>query len=503
MDNIDLLHYNRSEKYVRAIKKQYKALIDEISRLTVSYGVDVSKPFDFSDYPQLHKEVDKLLKNFAGNMVHTIDIGIQNEWYLGIKKVSEYLPFNLKRSSENRAKNKSFISERVWKYMEQYKGELEMALDLGIGKGRSANILAREIKQYLNEPDKLFRRVRDKHGNLHLSKKAKKYHSGQGVYRSSFKNAQRLARTETNRAYHEAIWHKYNELDFVVGYEVKLSNNPKHCPFCSAMAGKYPKDFKFKGWHPNCRCSTIPILAKDINDVKEEEKIKEIPDNLKSWLEENKEKIDHAKSKPWFITENNLYLKESKIRSEVLTLMDVAKKSKKSVFELADSIAKQLDGKLAPINLKTEKSILRKVKTELNGDVSQIKDAIRTTIVLREDVFKKILKNSSFFSIFERVKIQSSEQFAGYSGILTNIKTKRGIWAEIQFNTDKMIYAKEKPSDAIRIIGKKRWKEINKEIGLEGGLGHYFYEEMRMLPKNDIRRIELEKKSIEYYSKFR
>ncbi|MDO4763731.1 MAG: hypothetical protein Q4A00_05060, partial [Flavobacteriaceae bacterium] len=82
-------------------------------------------------------------------------------------------------------------------------------------------------------------------------------------------------------------------------------------------------------------------------------------------------------------------------------------------------------------------------------------------------------------------------------------KTKRGIWAEIQFNTEKMIYAKEKPNDAIRIIGEKRWKEINKETGLEGGLGHRFYEEMRVLPKNDIRRIELEKKSIEYYSKFR
>ncbi|MDO4764230.1 MAG: minor capsid protein [Flavobacteriaceae bacterium] len=308
MDKIDLLHYNRSEKYVRAIKKQYGALIEEISRLAVSYGVDVSKPFDFSDYPQLQKEVDKLLKDFADNMVHTIDTGRQNEWHLGIKKVSEYLPFNLKRSSENGAKNTAFVSDRVWKYTEQYKRELEMALDLGIGRGQSANGLAREIKQYLNEPDRLFRRVRDKHGNLHLSKKAKEYHPGQGVYRSSFKNAQRLARTETNRAYHEAIWRKYNEFDFVVGYEVRLSNNPKHCPFCSAMAGRYPKDFKFTGWHPNCRCSTIPIMAKDIDNIKEEEKIEDIPNNLKNWIEENREKIRNAKSVPWFMRDNEGYV---------------------------------------------------------------------------------------------------------------------------------------------------------------------------------------------------
>ncbi|MDO4763732.1 MAG: hypothetical protein Q4A00_05065 [Flavobacteriaceae bacterium] len=137
-------------------------------------------------------------------------------------------------------------------------------------------------------------------------------------------------------------------------------------------------------------------MARDVDAVKEGERVEDIPNNLKEWLEENREKIGSAKSVPWFVEDNNFYLKESKIRSEVLTLMDVAKKSKKNVFELANSIAKQLGGKLAPINLKTEKSILRKVKTELNGDVSQIKDAIRTTIVLREDVFKKILENSSF-----------------------------------------------------------------------------------------------------------
>lgn len=77
------------------------------------------------------------------------------------------------------------------------------------------------------------------------------------------------------------------------------------------------------------------------------------------------------------------------------------------------------------------------------------------------------------------------------------------IFAEIQFNTEKMIYAKEKPQDAIRIIGEKRWREINKETGLEGGLGHKFYEEMRVLPENSKRYLELKKKSIEYYSNFR
>jgi len=37
-----------------------------------------------------------------------------------------------------------------------------------------------------------------------------------------------------------------------------------------------------------------------------------------------------------------------------------------------------------------------------------------------------------------------------------------------------MIFAKEKPEDAKKIIGEKRWNEIHKETGLEGGLGHKF-----------------------------
>ena len=36
--------------------------------------------------------------------------------------------------------------------------------------------------------------------------------------------------------------------------------SPNHCPFCEEIGGKYPKDFKFWGWHPHCRCTTIPIL---------------------------------------------------------------------------------------------------------------------------------------------------------------------------------------------------------------------------------------------------
>lgn len=507
MDNSDFQHYNRSERYVREIKKIYQALIKEVSGLMALGKIDLEKPFSFSDYPHLAKQFDEIFRFYTENLTLKIESYKGKEWRYGEVKAYQSAGVEVPKIKIPPVRPPKELSERVWKHLSQYKGELELGLDLSIGKGKSANEIARDLKQYLNEPDRLFRRVRDKHGNLHLSKNAQNYHPGQGVYRSSFKNAQRLARTETNRAYHEASWRKYQEWDFVVGYEVRLSNNPKHCPFCSAMAGKYPKEFKFFGWHPNCRCTTIPILAKDIDDVLESEKITELPKPMRDWLNDNADKIEKAKNKPWFVVENGEFLKDNKVKQNIFSLMDKAKKSESEIIDFANKITSKFGGKIIPINFKTYDSIFRKVKNELNGDVSQVKDAIRTTIIFDENTLQRFVKDKDIFSIFTRVKIQIPENFAGYSGILANIKTKNGIFAEIQFNTEKMIYAKEKPINAIKIIGVKKWRQIEKEVGVEGGLGHQFYEEMRILDKRVPEQLkkwkELEKKSIEYYSKFR
>lgn len=321
MDNSDFQHYNRSERYVREIKKIYQALIKEVSGLMALGKIDLEKPFSFSDYPHLAKQFDEIFRFYAENITLKIESYKGKEWRYGEMKAYQSAGVEVPKIKIPPVRPPKELSERVWKHLSQYKGELELGLDLSIGKGKSANEIARDLKQYLNEPDRLFRRVRDKRGNLHLSKNAQNYHPGQGVYRSSFKNAQRLARTETNRAYHEASWRKYQEWDFVVGYEVRLSNNPKHCPFCSAMAGKYPKEFKFFGWHPNCRCTTIPILAKDIDDVLESEKITELPKPMRDWLNDNADKIEKAKNKPWFVVENGEFLGKINKREQAKSIL--------------------------------------------------------------------------------------------------------------------------------------------------------------------------------------
>ena len=85
--------------------------------------------------------------------------------------------------------------------------------------------LSRDVRQYLKYHNKLFRRVRDKDGVLRLSKAAAAFHPGRGVYRSSYKNALRLTATENNIAYRTCDHLSWNALPFVLGQEIKTSNN--------------------------------------------------------------------------------------------------------------------------------------------------------------------------------------------------------------------------------------------------------------------------------------
>lgn len=211
------------------------------------------------------------------------------------------------------------LSERVWRYANDFKSEIELGIDIGIRDGRDARGMARDLKQYLQHPDKLFRRVRDEHGNLQLSKAAAAFHPGRGVYRSSYKNALRLAATETNMAYRTADQERWKDFDFVVGQRVCLSpTNHPVTDICDELKGEYPKDFKFVGWHPHCRCYVESILKSD-KELKEDTRriirgeqptddsanaVRDTPPNFDAWVKDNQWRIEHAKTPPYFIRDN-------------------------------------------------------------------------------------------------------------------------------------------------------------------------------------------------------
>lgn len=195
------------------------------------------------------------------------------------------------------------LSDRVWNITQQTKSQLEFYLNSGIATGRSSNEISRDMRQLLDKPDKRFRRIRNDEGKLVLSRPMKDYHPGQGVYRSAKMNALRTSSTTTNAAYRTADYERWSNQDFVLGIEIHRSaNNRGPCKICDAMVGRYPKTFKFTGFHPFCICFATPITMEPenfadflLNDtVPKEQVITDIPQGAKDFVSENKDGLQSA-----------------------------------------------------------------------------------------------------------------------------------------------------------------------------------------------------------------
>lgn len=268
-------------------------------------------------------------------------------------------------------------------------------------------------------------------------------------------------------------------------------------------------------WGSNCRCYKIPILKTEEEfwewDGRNEattasvNEVKDVPDAFKKWVLDNQERISTAKKRntlPYFLRDNKSVYQKITVESSISEIVKRASSVGDEVQSIAERIAIKNGGYVTPINFKSTTSITRKVITE-GITPYDIKDAVRTTITVPksriEDVLEELYKTEGFL----RLKRQKPESFMGYSGNIVNIRTTNGLTAEIQVNTERMIFAKERPEDAKRILGKKRWEEIHNEAGMEGGLGHKYYEQWRILDKSSNEALKIVEKSIEYYSHFR
>lgn len=230
----------------------------------------------------IEKQIERLLDDLHTQLVSNISNTVTDVWNLGNRKADELVTGYIKDMAiSTTLREKLFsrnadalntllkrkdefgktISSRVWDITDGAMDNLEYYLSSGLSSGRPAALISQDIRQLLNEPNRRFRRVRDANGKLVLSQPMKDYHPGQGVYRSSYKNALRLAATETNKAFRTADYERWQKMDFVTGYEVERSpSNHGPCPVCDAKAGQYSKDFKFTGWHPFCICIATPVM---------------------------------------------------------------------------------------------------------------------------------------------------------------------------------------------------------------------------------------------------
>ena len=286
----------------------FRSAIHEASLIAELAPFDPAEPFRFDLYPVTKRRSDLLIDQLYKRVLGEVTASISYAWGRAHDKDDELerlvrgsVATGLRRDEAlaafiARRDGGMSLSDRVWRSANQARQELEMAIDLGLREGQDAPALSRSVRAYLIEPERLFRRVRDVHGELHLSKRAEAYHPGRGVYRSSYKNALRLTATETNIAYRTADYERVQELDFVRGVRVNLSKNhtlngkPFTC-ICDEFAGDYPKDFKFVGWHPLCRCYTTTILAEDPDEPEKTPAVKVVPAGMREWIATNNDKV--------------------------------------------------------------------------------------------------------------------------------------------------------------------------------------------------------------------
>lgn len=341
-------HQRGIRRSAKDVEELMRAAEREAVRIAESVGVDS---------PAGRKRMEALMKKLASEIEVRIENGSKTEWEracakndaliasiaalsaLKAEQIERYQQRNLEalKAFNMRKTGGLGLSDRVWKVTEQFKQELGLALEEGIGEGKSAAELTKDVRRYLNEPNRLFRRVRSrKDGPLRLSKAAAAYHPGRGKYRSSYKNALRMTATEGNMAYRSADWERWGQMDSVVGIEVQLSNNHtikdakgKLRPLtdiCDTLAGKYPKEFKFVGWHPLCRCRAVPIMKTQEEIIEDTKRIlagkkplppsssknyvKEPHEGFSKWAKDNAERIEAARGRdklPYFVRDNDKY----------------------------------------------------------------------------------------------------------------------------------------------------------------------------------------------------
>lgn len=357
------------ERNAKEVSQLYDDAIMEIAQAMKGLEIDENQPFNFEDYG-LQDKVDDIMDRLEASITNKVRDGVVAAYgmsyancealikyavgeHVSDKVMKRFLPkLRAEQAANAFMKNVPTPSGKLWN------GEtlalMTSAVEDAIKQGMSASKMATQIKKYLLDPDDWHRRFRykvgeDEEGNSIYGRKWKKrewdettkryywvdhkpgephpgHVGGSGAYRSSYKNALRYARTTTNIAYRTADYDQYQELPFVIGIEIKLSNNHPVPDICDDLAGVYPKDFKWTGWHPNCRCYQVPALAKmkevakmvdailddeDPYTVPLEGVISDVPDNFKGWLTKNEERMSRAVSMPYFIRDNTAYISTS------------------------------------------------------------------------------------------------------------------------------------------------------------------------------------------------
>lgn len=342
---------------------------DYVKKLTsLGYGEDVLEDdalFNFDNFPQLKARLNDIFNDYYQNSLLCYKSGItdgvalaynHDEMVIGGYSVLTDKAIRVARDTAaatfiaNRLKTKNGLNlaQTVWNYCQQTKSEFEMAMSNtiadGIKQGSSAEEIGKSIRRYLNDPDMMYRRYH----TIKVQKNGKKKDVvtwrrrriidgkvrfveeplekvGMGVYRSARKNALRVARTEINAAYHKARNERWQNEPFVIGQYIHVSPQHNIDDICNDLEGRYPKDYVWISWHPQCICTSDPITiqgeekkefykrlmaGEDMSNYVSPFAVLTMPEKYNQYIKDNSEAIVKAGMRgklAWHLQDNTKY----------------------------------------------------------------------------------------------------------------------------------------------------------------------------------------------------
>ena len=289
----------RLDKYCVAVRKLYADTNKRAADIAFSTGYtkESGVPFSFSHFAESTSKIDKLMSKYATDLQVLMLSGIKKEWNRsnkvqdnlaneclkyyykdvnGVKQRQYYKPnTGSLQAFVKRKDNGISLSDRIWNLSKDYKKGIENTISIALERGTNAKTLAKQLTKYLR-------------CSGDVNREYKKMYGIKGSASNIDYRAMRLARSEMNMAYRVAEQERWRQFDFVVGYEVRTNEGGHRSDICDDLAGVYPKDFDFWGWHPCCRCYVVPIL-KTLKGFKTgaEESVKELPSNFDLWVTDN------------------------------------------------------------------------------------------------------------------------------------------------------------------------------------------------------------------------
>lgn len=317
----------RLAQYMSSVHAIYMGLCDEVAQTAVGTGYDGEGKFSWSKYPRTRERVKYIQNQFVGELGTLIMSGTSDEWRRSnllqdtiANKVmrayhtnkegalhEEYFRDNTDAlyAFQHRTERGMNLSDKLWQQSRLYMKEMEDTISVAVARGTDAVTLSKQLSEYLLD----FRKMQDDY--------TEKFGTASRAQDCEYRSI-RLARSEINMAYRTAEQERWRQFDFVVGYEIKTSGSHPKSDMCDKLQGKYPKDFKWTGWHPNCMCYAVPILKTEDEFFSDDQSssanaVNDVPLQFKEWCYDNSQKIAKAAKRgtlPYILRDNKDYYQE-------------------------------------------------------------------------------------------------------------------------------------------------------------------------------------------------